>query len=122
MSNIVNLDEYRNSHQQDFDWDKIDPDKMMKLFEDIMGSDDTETEIDSATIDFTRFIISKMYDMGADPEDAKLADDMIYITMLFTSALTEYFTGEHENSDGINNVMYKYLNDIRKGSSNDNRL
>lgn len=72
------------------------------------------SDIDTATIDFTRFIISKVYDLGADAEDAELADDMIFITMLFTAALTEYFSGTYERSDGIDNTMYRFLKEMKE--------
>jgi hypothetical protein len=119
MSNIVNLNDFRRKSAitaTEIDWELIDPEKIMRLYNDILGAkvDDIEADIDDATIEFTRFVISKLYDMGADAEDAELADDMIFITMLFTAALTEYFNGAYERSDGNDNKMYRFLNEMKE--------
>lgn len=122
MSNIVNLNDFRNKVTTPIepidliDWELIDPEKIMRLYNDILGTkvDGIEADIDEATIEFTRFVISKLYDMGADAEDAELADDMIFITMLFTAALTEYFNGTYERSDGSDNTMYRFLKEMKE--------
>jgi len=121
MSNIVNLNDFRRKSAisaAEIDWELIDPEKIMRLYNDILGNrvDDVARfqDIDDATIEFTRFVISKLYDMGADAEDAGLADDMIFITMLFTAALTEYFDGTYERSDGSDNTMYRFLNEMKE--------
>jgi len=121
MSNIVNLNDFRRKSAisaAEIDWELIDPEKIMRLYNDILGNrvDDVARfqDIDDATIEFTRFVISKLYDMGADAEDAELADDMIFITMLFTAALTEYFDGTYERSDGSDNTMYRFLNEMKE--------
>mgnify|MGYP000140659052 FL=1 len=119
MSNIVNLNDFRRKSTTptaEIDWELVDPEKIMRLYNDILNVkvDGIEADIDTATIDFTRFIISKVYDLGADAEDAELADDMIFITMLFTAALTEYFSGTYERSDGIDNTMYRFLKEMKE--------
>lgn len=119
MSNIVNLNDFRRKSATptvEIDWELVDPEKIMRLYNDILNVkvDGIEADIDTATIDFTRFIISKVYDLGADAEDAELADDMIFITMLFTAALTEYFSGTYERSDGIDNTMYRFLKEMKE--------
>ena len=119
MSNIVNLNDFRRKSATptaEIDWELVDPEKIMRLYNDILNVkvDGIEGDIDEAAIDFTRFIISKVYDLGADAEDAELADDMIFITMLFTAALTEYFSGTYERSDGIDNKMYRFLKEMKE--------
>lgn len=119
MSNIVNLNDFRRKSATpaaEIDWELVDPEKIMRLYNDILNVkvDGIEGDIDEAAIDFTRFIISKVYDLGADAEDAELADDMIFITMLFTAALTEYFSGTYERSDGIDNTMYRFLKEMKE--------
>ena len=119
MGNIVNLHDFRRKSATptvEIDWELVDPEKIMRLYNDILNVkvDGIEADIDTATIDFTRFIISKVYDLGADAEDAELADDMIFITMLFTAALTEYFSGTYERSDGIDNTMYRFLKEMKE--------
>lgn len=121
MSNIVNLNDFRRKsatpmHTAEIDWELVDPEKIMRLYNDILNVkvDGIEGDIDEAAIDFTRFIISKVYDLGADPEDAELADDMIFITMLFTAAFTEYFSGTYERSDGTDNTMYRFLKEMKE--------
>ena len=119
MSNIVNLNEFRRKSATptaEIDWELVDPEKIMRLYNDILNVkvDGIEGDIDEAAIDFTRFIISKVYDLGADAEDAELADDMIFITMLFTAALTEYFSGTYERSDGVDNTIYRFLKEMKE--------
>lgn len=119
-NNIVSLEDFRKSREVDYeiDFSNVDPEKLMRLYEDIMNTnpDTVERDIEHTTIEFTRFVIARLYDIGADPEDPTLSDNMIYITMLFTAALTEYFTGTYEESNGNENILYKYLNDMREGS------
>jgi len=119
MSNIVNLNDFRRKSAipaSEIDWELIDPEKIMRLYNDILSVkvDGIEADIDEAAIDFTRFVISKVYNMGADAEDAELADDMIFITMLFTAALTEYFSGTYDRSDGTDNTMYRFLKEMKE--------
>lgn len=119
MSNIVNLNDFRRKSEisaAEIDWELIDPEKIMRLYNDILGAevDGIEADIDEATIEFTRFVISKLYDIGADPEDTELADNMIFITMLFTASLTEYFNGTYKRSDGNDNTMYRFLNEMKE--------
>lgn len=119
MSNIVNLNDFRRKSATpttEIDWELVDPEKIMRLYNDILNVkvDGIEGDIDEAAIDFTRFIISKVYDLGADAEDAELADDMIFITMLFTAALTEYFSGTYERSDGVDNTIYRFLKEMKE--------
>ena len=119
MSNIVNLNDFRRKSATpaaEIDWEQVDPEKIMRLYNDILNVkvDGIEGDIDEAAIDFTRFIISKVYDLGADAEDAELADDMIFITMLFTAALTEYFSGTYERSDGVDNTIYRFLKEMKE--------
>lgn len=119
MSNVINLDEYRNKTTEieftPIDFSGIDPVKMKKLFDDIMNTETSiESDIRERGVELTRHIITSLYDMGADPQDPKLADDMIFISMLFTSALEEYFTKNYSESDGIENSVYRFLDDIRE--------
>lgn len=119
MSNVINLEEYRKKEEcydiSAFDFDGIDPVKMKKLFNDIMNSEPTiESSIRESGVELTRHIITSLYEMGADPQDPKLADDMIFISMLFSSALEEYFTKNYSGSNGTDNSVYKWLDAIRE--------
>lgn len=123
-NNIVNFSDYkqRNTKPQP-DWNvtledslaDISSEKLMKLYNDIMNDDSIEAQISDAGLEFTRFVISKVYDLGADAEDKTLSDDMIFITMLFTASLEEYFTGNYENSKGEDNPMYRFLLEMKEG-------
>lgn len=113
MSNVVNLDDFRKE-QSDFDFDKLDPEKIAKLFHDIMNSPDTITDtIRESGVELTRNIITNLYEIGADPQDKVLADDMIFVTMMFTAALEEYFTGAYAKGEG--NEFYRNLVEMKDG-------
>ena len=123
-NNIVNFNDYkqRNTKPQP-DWNvtledslaNMSSEKLMKLYNDIMNDDSIEGQIQDAGLDFTRFVIGKVYELGADAEDKTLSDDMIFITMLFSAALEEYFTGNYENSNGDDNPMYRFLLEMKEG-------
>ena len=115
--NIVVLDDYRKSKEkEDKCWAAImnaDPEKVKKLIADIMRDEPTiEEKINDSTISVTRMLINELYQMQANPEDAQLADDMAFITMLYTAAVEEFFTEANKNKTG--NEIYQYLVDMKE--------
>ena len=116
MSNIVNLDDFRTIPKNDTDWAdaiKYDPEKLKRLINDIMESEPTvEEKVRESGVEITRMLITELYDIGADPQQEQLADDMIFITMLYTSAIEEFFTKANKNKTG--NEFYQNLIDIRE--------
>lgn len=114
--NIVQLDDFRKSKHNDIDWSTVldaDPEKLKKLIKDIMESEETiEEKVRESGFEITRMLITELYDIGADPQQEQLADDIIFITMLYTSALEEYFTQANENK--IGNHFYQNLVDLKK--------
>jgi hypothetical protein len=120
MGNIIDLNEFRNAklaEPSDFDWDKIDPAKLMNLYNDLMNTNgaDVHTIMDTIMIDFSRFIITCMYDAGIDPEDPQLSQDLIFISMLINSAIEEYYKDSFAQSNGIENTMYRFLKQMKEG-------
>lgn len=116
MSNIVKLNDYRKTASDKNILSDIDPAKLAKLYEDIMQGDSVHVTIEDATVDFARAIIAQLFEIGIDPEDAAISDDMVFITMLFTAALEEFYTGRHDSSGGEENTMYRYLKEMKDGN------
>lgn len=116
MSNVVNLDEFRKSKTQDIDWTIVldaDPDKLKELLKDIMEHEQTiEEKVRDSGVEITRALITELYDIGADPQQEQLADDMIFITMLYTSAVEEFFTKANEKKTG--NEFYQHLIELKE--------
>lgn len=112
MADIVNIADYRKSKEDILA--NIDMDKLMRLYDDVMNSGNIHDIIEHATIEFTRNIITQMYEMDIDPADEKIADDMVFVTMLFTAVIEEYFTGRYDASDGEENTMYRIIEDMKK--------
>ena len=116
MSNIVNLDEFRKSKNQDIDWSTVldaDPEKLKKLIKDIMEHEQTvEEKVRESGVEITRMLITELYDIGADPQQEQLADDMIFITMLYTAPVEEFFTKANHRETG--NEFYQHLIDLKE--------
>lgn len=114
MDNVVNLSDYRKPDLT-ADWSD---EQIMNLYKAVMEMEENKTpverDIDKASKDFTGYIISTLYDIGADPQDDKLMNDMITMSMLFQSALTEYFTGKCKDTNGEENGIYEYITNIQK--------
>ena len=115
MSNIVNIDDYRKKQSEfNFDIANMDPEKLMQIYNDIMNSEsDIDKIIREAGQEITRSIINTLIELGAEPDEENLQQDMIFVTMLFTAGLEEYFTGRHGKGEGNN--MYEYLEAMREG-------
>lgn len=114
MSNIVNIDDYRKKEPEFFDITNMPAEKLMQLYEDIMNSEsDIDKIIREAGQELTRSIINTLIELGAEPDEKNLQQDMIFVTMLFTAGLEEYFTGRHKKGEG--NTMYEYLEAMREG-------
>lgn len=112
MADIVNIEDFRKSKEDILA--NIDIDKLMRLYDDVMSSGNIHDTIEQATIDFTRSIITQMYELDIDPAEEKIADDMVFITMLFTSVIEEHFTGRYDASDGEENTIYRIIKDMKK--------
>lgn len=114
MSNIVNIDDYRKKEPEFFDIANMPAEKLMQLYNDIMNSEsDIDKVIREAGQEITRSIINTLVELGAEPDEENLQQDMIFVTMLFTAGLEEYFTGRHKKGEG--NTMYEYLEAMREG-------
>jgi len=112
MAEIVNIEDFRKSDEDILA--NIDMDKLMRLYDDVMSSGNIHDTIEQATIDFTRNIITQMYEMDIDPSEEKIADDMVFVTMLFTSVIEEHLTGRYDASDGEENTIYRIIEDMKK--------
>jgi len=114
--NIVQLDDFRKAKHDDIDWKSVldaDPDKLKKLLKDIMEHEQTiEEKVRDSGVEITRMLITELYDIGADPQQEQLADDMIFITMLYTSAVEEFFTKANEKKTG--NEFYQHLKELKE--------
>lgn len=117
MSDIVNLDDFRSrkeTYDAKINLDNISSAKLAQLYEDVMARSNVHDIIESATLDFTHNIVSQLHEMDIDPQESHVADDMIFISMLFGSALEEFFTGRYEISDGKENTIYRHLIEMQK--------
>lgn len=114
--NIVQLDDFRKAKHGDIDWSTVldaDPEKLKKLIKDIMEHEQTvEEKVRESGVEITRMLITELYDIGADPQQEQLADDMIFITMLYTAAVEEFFTKANEKKKG--NEFYQNLIDLKE--------
>jgi hypothetical protein len=114
MDNIINLSDYRKTDNAP-EWTN---DQIMNLYNAVMEWEKNKTtielDIDKARVSFTETIISSLYDIGADPEDEILMNDMITISMLFEGSLTEYFTNKCNDTNGEENGIYEYITNIQK--------
>lgn len=114
--NVINLEEYRKEKSSENCWAAImasDPEKLKKLITDILGSEQTiEEKIHESTISITQKLIHELYEIQANPEDKKLADDMAIITMLYTASIEEFFTKANKNKAG--NEVYQMLIDMKE--------
>lgn len=70
-------------------------------------------QVDESGTALTKFLITTLYELGIDPKDEKISEDMIFITMLFNSALEEYFTSNNEITNGKKNALYQHLLNMR---------
>lgn len=118
---IIDLKMYReNLENSEIDnlWSTASDEKIMKLYNDIMANEpnDLEEIIEESCNVFTRATITELYDIGADPGQSDLSEDIIFITMLYHSAINEYFKGEYADSEGIENPMYRYLDMMKKNA------
>jgi len=116
MDNIVNIDDYRKETKNFCDnWND---DQIMNLYKAVMEFEENKTplekQIEQVSKDFTGNVISQLYELGADPSDDKIMNDMIIMSMLFQSILTEYFTGQCEKTGGEENGIYDYIKYIQK--------
>ena len=114
--NVVNLSDFRKQKHNDIDWSSVldaDPEKLKKLIKDIMEHEQTiEEKVRESGVEITRMLITELYDIGADPQQEQLADDMIFITMLYTSAVEEFFTKANEKKTG--NEFYQHLIELKE--------
>lgn len=114
MDNVVNLSDYRKPDLTD-NWSD---EQIMNLYNAVMEAENNmsplEKQIENASKDFTGNIISQLYELGADPQDDKLMNDMIIMSMLFQSIVTEYFTKNCEKTSGEENGVYDYITNIQK--------
>jgi hypothetical protein len=69
----------------------------------------------------SRFLIGHLYSVDVDPAGS-ISDDMVFISMLFESAIREHKTGEYERSSGQMNTFYKHFNKIRDDIQDDGDL
>jgi hypothetical protein len=114
--NVVKLDDFRNAKPSEVDWSTVldaDPEKLKKLLKDIMEHEQTiEEKVRDSGVEVTRMLITELYDIGADPQQEQLADDMIFITMLYTAAVEEFFTKANEKQKG--NEFYQHLKELKE--------
>lgn len=114
--NVVKLDDFRKAKSSEPDWLTVldaDPEKLKKLLKDIMEHEQTvEEKVRESGVEVTRMLITELYDIGADPQQEQLADDMIFITMLYTSAVEEFFTKANEKQKG--NEFYQHLKELKE--------
>lgn len=117
MADVVNIEDFRKKKEFDveIDLDMIDQEKLMKLYNDVMQSDSIHDTIENATIDFARSVISQLYELDIDPED-EIAEDMVFLTMLFTAVLDEFYTGRYESSGGTENTIYRHVVEMQKAN------
>lgn len=107
MGDVVNIADFRKKNIT-IDLDEIDTEKLMKLYNDVMNTESVHDTIENATIAFARNVIGILYEIEIDPE-AEISEDMVLLSMLFTSALEEYYTGRYESSGGTENTVYRHL-------------
>jgi hypothetical protein len=116
MDNIVNIEDY-SKETKNF-CDNWNDDQIMNLYKAVMefekNKSPLEQQIEQASKDFTSNVISQLYELGAEPSDDKIMNDMVIMSMLFQSILTEYFTGECEKTSGEANGIYDYIKFIQK--------
>ena len=114
--NVVKLDDFRKAKQGDIDWSTVmdaNPDKIKKLLKDIMEHEQTiEEKVRESGVEITRMLIAELYSIDADPQQEQLADDMIFITMLYTAAVEEFFTKANYREKG--NEFYQHLIDLKE--------
>lgn len=110
MTNVVNINDYR---KPSYDFDDITDIQIDNLLDMIKEMEEKKTDIqktvDAASIEFQKNMIATMYNLGADPNDEMLSHNMIMVSMLFSAALTEYFTNEYAKTYGESNSMYYWL-------------
>lgn len=119
--NIIDLKQYRETLEKNEDrnnlWSEASDEKLMKLYNDIMNSDDDiDSVIEESSNHFTRATVNELYEIGADPVQQELSQDVVLITMLYQAAIDEYFKGKYAMSDGVENPMYRFLNIMKKSA------
>ena len=113
MGDVVNISDYQKRHEYT-DITNLSQDAIQRLLKDILETpNNIQDDIRDAGLEFTRNVINLLHTIGADPEDEILSDDMIFISMLFSSALEEYYTAAYERNKG--NEFYRYLIDMKEG-------
>lgn len=112
MSNIIDFNKKLHEKREQETW-AITDDMIKDLYEKIKQIEENKTPIekgiDAAGIELTKHVINAIYELGGDAEDEDLSNDMIFVSMLFTAALTEYFTKEYRESNGEKNTMYEWF-------------
>ena len=62
----------------------------------------------------SRFVIKDLRNVGLNPAENKISDDMVILTMLYHSAVIEHISSAWETSDGEENEFYRWFDKIRK--------
>tara|TARA_R110001606_G_scaffold135304_2_gene272282 strand:- start:18871 stop:19293 length:423 start_codon:yes stop_codon:yes gene_type:complete len=134
--NIINFADIRAAKKEkheDNTWNVIgnilnDDVALQSLLDDVMAGESTtipwpdqleeEFIFGESMQAMSRFLIEHLFQLKIDPA-GPIADDMIFISMLFESAIREYKTGEYDRSSGAMNTFYEHFNMIRAGIHDD---
>ncbi len=67
------------------------------------------------------FLINDMVKMGLNPADPKISEDMVIISMLYSSAVIEYLSDAylkdvHGKTNNLENNFYRWFDEMRNNS------